>query len=505
MHGLRFDKGGQRSRWLILWMGVFCSITAGCQSMQHSGLGLTPQAPSPLDDSEVIIRYQDADEPIADEPIDTEPVLPDFEQTLQAESQRRVDRPTELVKEIRVTGNNKLPSHRILRNIRTRAGRYFDPDLLRQDIDQIWKMKEVGRVNGPTIQRTAEGVVVTIDIVERVHIGKIRFVGNRAITDWQLKRQLQLKEDEPLDDHEVRMARQQIEDYYRQEGFPQTQVTVANTSDTGEQDVVFIISEDQKERVLWVEFEGNQFASDARLRSFVKAKPTVMNSIKGFAIDRNEIEQDVIRLTTYYRTFGFFNARVGREIIESPTSDWVRLRFVIDEGPRYDVTGVSFIGNEKFATQDLAQLLELKPTDGTEPKFNSVAMKTDVKALRELYGSQGHVFADIEVEPRFLDEPGKIELVYLITEGKQYRVGKINVHIQGDAGITKREVILNRMELKPGEIISSREIDKSQRQLLSSQVFAGAAPGSGQPPRVAVNPKELQDLNRLAESESGMR
>jgi outer membrane protein insertion porin family len=181
------------------------------------------------------------------------------------------------------------------------------------------------------------------------------------------------------------------------------------------------------------------------------------------------------------------------------------LRFVIDEGPRYDVSGVSFIGSQKYSPQDLEQLLELRPKDGVEPKFNSVAMKTDVKALRELYGSQGHVFADIEVEPRFLDEPGKIELVYLITEGQQYRVGKINVHIEGDAGITKTSVILNRLELKPGEIISSSEIEMSQAQLLRSNVFGGTSPGSGQPPRIAVNPKELQDLKRLAESESDLR
>ena len=55
-------------------------------------------------------------------------------------------------------------------------------------------------------------------------------------------------------------------------------------------------------------------------------------------------------------------------------------------------------------------------------------MNKDVVALRDLYGGQGYVFANVEAEPRFLEEPGLLDIVYKIEEGKQYRVGNINVH-----------------------------------------------------------------------------
>lgn len=482
---------------MVLLSLIACSL--GCQTLRQGQYdpGLSSPMPSTYGDE---IRYQDADVPEL-----KEPSLPDFDKILSEQPSDKTGHESELVAEVRVQGNSSVPTHQILSRIRTRTGRYFDPDLLRQDIDQLWKMKELRRVNGPFLQQTDKGVIITIEVIERPYVKKIRFVGNRAMTDWQLKRKLQLKEGEPLDLHQIRMARQQLEDFYHEEGYRQTQISIGEGTETGDQDVVFIINEDEKERVMWVEFEGNQFATDARLRTFVQAKPSLTNSIKGFAINRAEIDQDVTRLTAYYRTFGYFNARIGREIIESPDSNWVRVRFVIDEGPRYVVNNVSFVGNQKFSAEELEQLLKLKPVDGTHPEFNSGDMKTDVAALRDLYGSQGHVFADVQVEPRFLDEPGQLDLVYLIEEGKQYRVGKVNVHIDGDPGITKRIVLMNRFSQQPGDIIDSRMIRNSERLMRVSQIFSGGNPGEGPPPHIEVKPKEIQDLERYAQRDSEER
>ncbi len=477
--------------WMLSSGGLVGCRAIGQPSNENSASSLNPNW------SEQQVRYQDSNI--------QEPLLPDLEIEPVNLTVSDPARAKDLVSDVRIKGNLSVPTHEIMRSIRTRVGRYFDPDLLRQDVDQLWKIKELRRINGPFIERTDAGVIVTIEVVERPQVKKIRFVGNRAMTDWQLKRKLQMKEGEPLDPHQIQMARQQLEDHYHQEGFRHTQVTIAEGTDANDQEIVFVINEDEKERVLWVEFEGNQFATDGRLRTFVKAKPSLSSTLKGFAIDREEVDQDVMRLTAYYRQFGFFNARIGREVIESPNSNWLRVRYVIDEGPRFVVNSVSFIGNQKYDAAQLEMLLKLKPLDGTFPEFNSGEMNIDATALRDLYGSEGHVFADVQVEPRFLDEPGKLDLVYKIEEGKQYRVGKINIHIDGDAGITKRQVIMNRMTLQPGDIIDVREVRKSKAMIGRSQVFTDGSPGTGPAPSVVVKPKEFQDLEQLVENDSPER
>ncbi len=409
---------------------------------------------------------------------------------------------SDLVADVRIVGNKTVPTHHILRNIRTRKGRYFDPDLLQQDIDSLWKIKEFRRINGPFIDRTSEGIVVTIEVTERKIIKSLRFVGNRAFTDRQLKKQVDLAEGQPLDVQQIRMARQQLEDYYHQQGYPLTQVELVAGDATDDEAVAFLINEDSKERVFAVEFEGNHFVSAARLRSFVKAKPSLGNTLKGFAVDRNQIEQDVLQLTLYYRSFGFFNARIGREIIDDPDSNWIRIRYVIDEGPRYRVRNVSFIGNRQYSAEQLLSALKLKTDQGDSPEFNAASMNTDLNSLRDLYGSEGFVFANVELETRFLDEPGMLDLVYKIDEGKQYRVGQIHVRIDGEPGITKRAVALNPLTLQPGDVIDIRKIRNSERHLNALQVFADGSPGTGQRPRIVVKPAEFKDLERYAESQA---
>ena len=60
----------------------------------------------------------------------------------------------EVVSKVVIKGNKTLPEHYITRNIRTRPGRYFDPDQLQQDVDHLWRMKLISRINGPYLERT---------------------------------------------------------------------------------------------------------------------------------------------------------------------------------------------------------------------------------------------------------------------------------------------------------------------------------------------------------------
>jgi outer membrane protein insertion porin family len=98
----------------------------------------------------------------------------------------------------------------------------------------------------------------------------------------------------------------------------------------------------------------------------------------------------------------------------------------------------------------------------------------------------------VTAEPRFLEEPGQLDLVYKIKEGEAFRVGEINVHIAGEFPHTRRNVVLNRMSLRPGDLIDIRQIRDSERRLKLSQLFETEQTG-GEPPRVVVRPPELKD------------
>jgi outer membrane protein insertion porin family len=414
-------------------------------------------------------------------------------QQLESQQPPKSDRVAEVI----IKGNQLLNTYELQRKMRTRPGRFFDPDKLQQDVNELWRMPAISRIKGPFLEKTPNGVIITVEIVETSSISEIKFIGNRGISDAKLERETGLQDGEPLDVHEIRSAKTKIEELYHGKGYPRTQVEILEGSDGSDNRVVFLIHEDEKQRIWKVDFEGNTIATDGRLRSFIKSKPGIMKVIGGL-VKRDEIEQDITRLTSYYRSLGFFNARVGREISESNDGRWLNLRFIINEGPRYRVRRVAFMGNAAYSPEQLASMVELKPNENDSPEFNVAKMNADVVSLRDLYGSEGFIFANIVAEPRFLEEPGLLDIVYKIEEGKQYYAGEIRIHyVGGGGGITRREVPLNRLSVRTGDLINVREIRNSERRLGAANIFANGQQG-GASPRIVLSPAETKELERMA-------
>lgn len=396
------------------------------------------------------------------------------------------------IADVRILGNESVPTSRILARLKTRPGRYYDADLVQADTQEIIAMKSFRDVRTYT-QNTEAGTIVTFEVVERPIVRDIVFHGNREVGDRALLKQIGFEKGDPLDIFAVRLARQNIEEFYHRKGYTHTEVEVLEGTDVRHRNVVFLVHEDQRHRVWKTEFVGNTIATDARLRTFVKTKPGVLKVFFGGRVDEEEIENDLKRITAYYRSLGFFNARVGREVEYDDDGEWLTLRFVIDEGPQYSIDSISIAGNDKFSSEQLMDLLELRSGD----TFNADKMQRDINLLKDLYGSQGHIFADVKADPLFLEQPGRMDLVYAVEEGDVYRVRHINVHITGDYGVTKRSVVLNRISLSPGDVIDIREIRNSERRLKASGLFTGD-PGTGIPPRLDVKPIDTIESERLA-------
>ena len=158
---------------------------------------------------------------------------------------------------------------------------------------------------------------------------------------------------------------------------------------------------------------------------------------------------------------------MSRKLDYNEKGDWVNLTFVIDEGPRYQIRNVKFMGNTKFEPVAMAEAATLK---AGQP-FEQTEVRKDAKWLQELYGSNGYVFADVRPETVFLEEPGEVDLIYHIQEGEQFRVGRIFVHIGGDNPHTRVQTVLNRMTIRPGDIMDTRELKASERRLIASSLY----------------------------------
>jgi outer membrane protein insertion porin family len=393
-----------------------------------------------------------------------------------------------LVAEVRIVGNRGVQESKVYAQIRTRKDREFDPETLQGDVRRLVSTSLFQDVR-TYLEETPAGVIVTFEVLERPIIRYIKFVGNRGITDKTLDKKSGLKVGESLNAYAVSESRNKLEDFYRTKGYTKVQISVLEGDDAKDQGVVFIVNEGNLERIGAVEFVGNTIADDSRLKTQIQSKPGFLYYFFKGRVDRKKIDEDVEKLTAYYRGLGYFRARIGRELDYNESGEWLTLRFVIDEGPRYVVRNVSLAGNEKFSEEELAEKLNLKSGE----YFNLAKMNRDVSTIRDEYGAQGHIYADVVADPRFLEEPGELDLIYKIKEGEVYRVGKINVHIGGEFPHTQQSVVMDRLSVRPGQIIDLRELRNSERRLKSSQLFK-SDPQTGEEPRIIIPPPKIDDI-----------
>lgn len=394
------------------------------------------------------------------------------------------------VVEVQIQGLNRAPKDKVFAQLRTRQGRPFDPKTLEEDVRRLNRTGYFFNVE-THLGRVAGGRLVLFKVLEKPLAAHVQYVCN-SINKKKLAEESQIKAGDAMDMYAIEESRRRIEEYCRTHGYPKAHVSVIEGNHTSDKGVTFLIDEGNRVRHGWTSFEGNTIADDDRLRTQIKSKPGIFWFIGG-DVDFKEVDEDLNRLTAYYRNLGFFDAKVSREWHLSTSGKWLLLTFVVDEGRRYVVRNVDVIGNTKFTTPDLLAQLKLRGGEF----FNQGKQNGDVAWLKDCYGAYGFVFADVAPETLFLDEsgPGQVDLVYRLKEGDRYRVGMIVPQIKGEYPHTRLTAVLNRMSLKPGDIVDTRELRNSERRLRASGLFNND-PTRGDPPKIVFNPPSAEDLEK---------
>ncbi len=416
-------------------------------------------------------------------------------QVADPSSASAIGNPAELVKEIRVVGNDTISPEQVASHLTTRVGRPFDRTVVQRDVRRLANLGWFIDVK-PLYETTPQGRIVIFQVVERPTIRYITYLGNEEVSDKKLAKETGLKSGGAIDPYAVEEARRKLEEYYQGRGFNNAQVTILEGTKPTDKGISFLINEGKTQKVWNVEFVGNEFVSSGRLRSIVKTKPPTLMVLKGY-VNRDQIDSDVDLLTAYYRSFGFFQAKISRKVDYYEGKKWAQVTFVVSEGPRYQVRSVKFLGNTKFEPVALSEAAKLK---GGEP-FEQAKMNADAQWIQELYGSKGYVFADVRPEPVFLEEPGEVDLLYHIGEGERFRVGRIIVHIGGDNPHTRIQTAMNRMSVRSGDIVDIREIKASERRLVASGLYH-SDPATGVRPKITYRIPEDVGMG-LADSYPG--
>lgn len=382
--------------------------------------------------------------------------------------------------EVQFAGDANVDEARIRSNISTRAGEAYRSEKVDNDIESLYKSGLVDDVR-VLAEPAGDALKVIFVVTTRGTIVAVGFVGNTQdkFSDQKLAKETKLKVGGSLTDEAILSARRNLETYYRGYGYPDVAISHrTQPSESGQGlDLIFVIEEGGKNEIRNIRFEGNSTYDSRTLRKQMKVKEKGWFSFlsKSGRFEVDQLDSDVEAVLDYYRTRGYLRASSPGARRDPVGDGRVDLVIPINEGEKYTVAGVGFGRMTVFKSEELYPALTLNGGDG----YSSKKMRDDIKMIRSYYGSRG--YADATVTPDIRDAgPNQVNIVYRVTEGSFYRVGRINI---GGNTKTQDKVIRREMPLKPGDNFNSVELETAKSRLEGLQYFnsvqVDASPGRG--------------------------
>ncbi|MBL9130173.1 MAG: outer membrane protein assembly factor BamA, partial [Verrucomicrobiaceae bacterium] len=312
------------------------------------------------------------------------------------------------------------------------------------------------------------GVIVVVEITGRGAIGEIHFLGNTVFSADTLRKEIKLRVGDAVDEIKISAAQGEIREKYEQKGYADVTVNYETTpsSREGFTAVVFKIDEGARGLIHDIRFEGLTALKARTVRGKLKSKEKTFWRLWGKAgkLNNTDLQEDVKIIEGLLQDEGYVYAKVNEVRREPVSTRSVDLVYVISEGEKYDVADVALQGNTIFTTEELMQGIQSEPNF----PYSGTFVKQDVKMVQDYYGSRG--YADARVEPTVLSAgPGRVKLVYGITEGAKSYINRIN--ISGN-NITKDEVIRRELPVAPGEELNTVKLDVGKKRIEALNYFS---------------------------------
>ena len=367
---------------------------------------------------------------------------------------------------VEVSGNQRIEADAIKRVVKTQTGDIYNLKNLSEDLKAIYALGYFDDVQ-VIAETQPDGKIVTFNIKEKPTLRSTRISGNKwAFDDEEIEEVITAKRGSILNINVIQNDIDRIVELYKEENFHNIKVDYEIYERKDNQaDLEYIIDEGEKFRIEKIQFEGNKAFSDKDLKKQMATAETNILSWFTSAGDLNEdnLEQDVTRLTSYYKNNGYMQARVGEPQVKF-VGDEIEITIKVDEGPQFKVGKVELTGDLLIPKEELLASMEI----AQEEFFNRETLRNDVLKLTDLYSNEGYAYADIA--PKVLEDPEKliVDITFDIQKGEQVYFEEII--ISGNKK-TRDKVIRRALRVYEQELFSSRRLKRSIRNLYRLNFF----------------------------------
>ena len=194
-----------------------------------------------------------------------------------------------------------------------------------------------------------------------------------------------------------------------------------------------------------------------------------LNLGRGFT-SREALQDDIGTITTLMNELGYRRAVVRANQGVSLNGEDLIITFVVEPGIPTLISDVEITGNEAFSDAELKNKLP----DLLGKNFSRARIRNGTRDISKFYAQEGFYdakvnYSEISLPELETDKAAFVKVNYNVeNEGQKVFINRILIN-GNDA--TKREAILNAINIKEGEVLRANDVFKSEQNLYTTDVF----------------------------------
>ena len=342
-------------------------------------------------------------------------------------------------------------------------------------VKRYWKHGLFSDVSISADSIVGDNIYLRINLLPRPRISTINYNGLKKSE----RDDLGLLKGGQITPNMISRAKILAKKYFDDKGYKNAEINILQRDDVANKNQVILdIDVDKKEKlkVRNIIIEGNEQLPIKKIKgsffskgAFAKTHEAgkLGNLLKSKKFTPERWAEDKKNLITKYNEFGFRDATILKDSVWNVDPKHVDIYVKVNEGKKYYIRNISWVGNTVYSTDYLSRLLGMKKGDVYNQTYLSKRLSQDEDAVGNEYWNNGYLF--YRLEPTEVNIVGdSIDLEMRITEGQQAHINRVKIN--GNDRLYEN-VVRRELRTKPGDLFSKEALQRSARELASMGYF----------------------------------
>ncbi|MDO4195989.1 MAG: POTRA domain-containing protein, partial [Prevotellaceae bacterium] len=310
-------------------------------------------------------------------------------------------------------------------------------------------------------------------------VSEINYYGLKKSEREDMQEKLGMLKDYQITPSMISRAKILAKKYFDDKGFNDAEITIMQHDDISRKNYVILdvtVDKKMKKRVKTIIIDGNEQLSDSKLKGglFKKgafSKTHEVNKLSTFLKSKKFTPErwatDKKKLIEKYNEYGYRDAHILEDSVWSVDDKHVGIYVKVEEGIKYYIRNIKWVGNTIYPTDKLNDVLGMKSGDVYNQKLMNKRLSEDEDAVGNAYWNNGYLFYSLDpVDVNIVGDSIDVEM--RIQEGPQAHINR--VRIAGNDRLYEN-VVRREMHTKPGDLFSKEALQRTARELASMGHF----------------------------------